>query len=133
MTEEAGNSGGIITKSSPSTVPDTVARFSELLDQRGVRRFMTIDQRAEAATVGLELRETTVVLFGNPAAGTPVMAVAPYAALDLPLKIVVWDDEGDTKVSYQSPQSLADRYGLAPDLAAGLAAIDHLTDALTAQ
>jgi uncharacterized protein (DUF302 family) len=91
--------------------------------------FATIDQRAAAHTAGLELRETVLILFGNPAGGTPVMDAVPLAALDLPLKLVVWDDVGMTRVSYLSPAALADRYGLSESLAAPLAGIDAFTDA----
>jgi len=73
------------------------------------------------------------VVFGNPAAGTPVMAAAPFAALDLPLKVLIWADEGQTKVSYYGPAALTARYGLSEELAAKLAGIDPLTDGLIAQ
>ena len=72
------------------------------------------------------------MIFGNPAAGTPVMAAAPLSALDLPLKIVVWDDAGQTKVSYTAPAAIGARYGLPDSLAANLAAVNPLTDALIA-
>jgi uncharacterized protein (DUF302 family) len=78
------------------------------------------------------LRETTLVVFGNPVAGTPVMVAAPLAALDLPLKVLVWTNNGQTKVSYYGPVALAARDGLSADLAARLAAIDAITDALIA-
>ena len=123
---------GIVTKSSPLTVSETVARLSGLLTQKGLRMFSVIDQRAEAADVGLELRETTLVLFGSPVFGTPVMAAAPLSALDLPLKVLVWDNGGRTSVSYVSPDKLASRYGLPEELAARLAGIDTLTEALIA-
>ena len=91
-----------------------------------------IDQSAEARQAGLSLRDTTLVIFGNPAAGTPVMVAAPLAALDLPLKVVVWDDDGQTKVSYYSPDALAARHHLGGGLAGNLAAVNVLTDALIA-
>jgi uncharacterized protein (DUF302 family) len=94
--------------------------------------FAVIDQRAEAQHVGLELRDTTLILFGSPAAGTPVMAASPSAALDLPLKVLIWADNGQTKVSYYSPAELAARHHLSEDLASRLAGIDALTDALVA-
>jgi uncharacterized protein (DUF302 family) len=94
--------------------------------------FAVIDQREQARDAGLALRDTTLVIFGDPAAGTPVMDAAPLAALDLPLKVLIWDDSGETKVSYVSPSALADRYRLGADLAARLAGIDPLTDALVA-
>ena len=122
----------VTTKDSPRPVADTVARLTSLLAAKGVRVFAVIDQRAAAAEAGLELRETVLVIFGNPAAGTPVMAAAPLAALDLPLKVVIWDDGGQTKVSYYSPAAIAAWHELSPELAAGLAAADPLTDALVA-
>ena len=129
---EAGHGDGVITKVSPRTVAETVARFSGIAKAKGLRVFAVIDQAAEARQAGLELRDTVLVVFGNPAAGTPVMAAAPLSALDLPLKFVVWDDGGVTKVSYVSPETIAARYGLDADLAANLAAIGPLTDALVA-
>jgi uncharacterized protein (DUF302 family) len=122
----------VVTKLSRRSVSDTVARFTEMLAAKGVRLFATIDQRAEALRVGLELRETTLVVFGSPAAGTPVMVAAPLSALDLPLKVLVWADGSQTKVSYVPPRALAARYQLSPELAGHLAAIDVLTDALVA-
>jgi uncharacterized protein (DUF302 family) len=120
----------ITTKVSPRSVTDTVSRLTGILSAKGLKVFAVIDQSAEARQAGLQLRETTLVVFGNPAAGTPVMAAAPLAALDLPLKVVIWADEGQTKVSYVSPAALAGRHHLSEDLAAQLAGIDPLTDAL---
>ena len=121
---------GVVTKLSARSVADTVARFTELAGAKGLTLFAVIDQRAEAKQAGLDLPETTLVLFGSPAAGTPVMAAAPLAALDLPLKVLVWDDAGQTKVSYTSPDELAARYDLSDDLAGRLAGIGPRTDAL---
>ncbi len=121
---------GLTTKLSPRSVEDTVARLSELVAARGLKLFTVIDHSGEARANGLELRETKVVLFGSPQAGTPVMEAAPLAALDLPLKALVWDDGGQTKVSYTAPGELAARYGLGDELAGRLAGIDPLTDAL---
>jgi uncharacterized protein (DUF302 family) len=82
--------------------------------------FAVLDQSAAARQAGLELRETTLVLFGSPAAGTPAMVASPLAALDLPLKVLVWSDEGQTKVTYYSPTELAARHHLSADLAGKL-------------
>jgi uncharacterized protein (DUF302 family) len=95
-----------------------------------LKLFAVIDHSGEARHAGLELRDTMVVLFGSPAAGTPVMVASPLAALDLPLKVLVWDDEGQTKVSYLDPAALAARYDLGPDYAGRLAGIHAITDAL---
>ena len=81
---------GVVTKVSPREAGETVARLLELLDSKGLKVFAVIDQQAEARAVGLDLRETTLVIFGNPAAGTGVMVASPLAALDLPLKVLVW-------------------------------------------
>jgi len=123
---------GAITKSSPRSVADTVARFLELLNAKGLKVFAVIDQRAEAQAVGLDMQETTLVVFGNPKAGTPVMVAAPISALDLPLKLLVWADDGATRVSYVDPAVLAARYDLGPELAAAFAPINALSDALVA-
>jgi uncharacterized protein (DUF302 family) len=123
---------GIVTKLSELSVAGTVTKFTGMISAKGVRLFAVIDQSAEARQAGLSLRETTLVIFGSPAAGTPVMAASPLAALDLPLKVLVWDDDGQTKVTYYSPAALAARYHLGTDLAGNLAAIDALTDALVA-
>ena len=123
---------GIVTKLSPRSVPETVTRLTDMLAAKGITVFAVIDQTAAARAVGLELRATTLVIFGNPAGGTPVMAAVPLAALDLPLKVLVWDDAGQAKVSYYAPATVAVRHHLSPDLAAKLAGIDPLTDALIA-
>lgn len=122
----------VVTKLSPRPVAATVARFTELLAGKGLKVFAVIDQAAAAREAGQNLRETVLVIFGNPAAGTPVMAASPLSALDLPLKIVVWNDAGQTKVSYVAPATIAARYDLPDTLAANLAAINPLTDALVA-
>ena len=127
-----GNAMQITTKVSPRSVTETVSRLTGILAAKGLKVFAVIDQSAEASQVGQKLRETTLVVFGNPAAGTPVMVAAPLAALDLPLKVLIWDDGGQTKVTYYGPAALAARYDLNADLTAKLAAIDPLTDALVA-
>ena len=124
---------GAVTKPSPRSVRDTVARLLELLESKGMTVFAVIDQQAAARQAGLDLRQTTLVLFGNPAGGTPVMEAAPLAALDLPLKVLVWDggDQG-CQVSYTDPAVLAARYDLPAEVVAPLAAVGGLTDALVA-
>ena len=133
MTEDSTREPGeIVTKLSPRSVPDTVARLTSMLGGKGLKLFATIDQSAEASAAGLTLRETVLVIFGNPAAGTLVMQAAPLSALDLPLKVLVWADGAQTKVSYVAPAVLGARYGLTADLTAKLAGVDPLTDALVA-
>jgi len=116
------------TKLSPRSVADTVGRLESLVEGKGMKVFAVIDHSGQAKRVGLELRDTKVVIFGSPQAGTPVMAATPLAALDLPLKVLVWSDDGQTKLTYTAPTTLAARYGLSQELAARLAGIDGLTD-----
>ena len=103
---------GVITKVSPRSVADTVSRLTHLATGKGLKVFGVIDQRA---------------------AGTPVMVAAPLSALDLPLKVLIWSDNGQTNVTYYAPDALAARHRLSPDLAARLAGIDPLTDAVVAR
>lgn len=123
---------GVVTKASPRTVADTVSKLTGMIAAKGLTLFAVIDQREAAQKAGLDLRDTVLVVFGSPAAGTPVMAAVPLAALDLPLKALIWDDGGQTKVSYYDPAALAARHHVPDGLAGNLAAINGLTDALIA-
>jgi uncharacterized protein (DUF302 family) len=128
----SADEAGIVSKLSPRPVAETVTRLTTMLSAKGIKLFAVIDQAAEARLAGLKLRDTVLVIFGSPEAGTPVMAASPLVALDLPLKVLVWDNDGQTTVSYLSPAALAARHRLPADLAARLAATDPLTDALIA-
>ena len=129
----AAAAAAVTTKVSPRPVAATVSRLTGILAAKNMKVFAVIDQRQEAVGAGLALRETTLVICGNPAAGTPVMDAAPLSALDLPLKVLVWADGSRTNVTYYSPAALAARYELSAELAGKLAGIDALTDALVAQ
>ena len=122
----------LVTKECPLSVADAVARLSALIAEKGITLFGVIDHSGEAHARGLELRDTKVVMFGSPVAGTPVMQARPVAALDLPLKVLVWDDGGQTKLSYAPPAALAARYGVPDELVVPLGAINALTDAVIA-
>ena len=122
----------VVTKLSSQPVRDTAAKLTAMISAKGMKLFGVIDQAAEAREAGLTLRETTLVIFGSPKAGTPVMAAVPLSALDLPLKVLIWADGDQTKVSYYAPSALAASHHLSADLAANLAGIDALTDALVA-
>ena len=134
----AGSSAesGVVTKLSFRSVAETASLFTNLLVGKGLKIFSVIDQSAEARLFGLQLRETILVIFGSPVGGTPVMVASPLSALDLPLKVLVWADEldeGRTKVSYISPDALAVRHHLSPEVTSNLRGIDALTDALVAR
>jgi uncharacterized protein (DUF302 family) len=122
----------IVTKTSPLTVADTVARLTAIVGAKGMHLFAVIDQRAEARQAGLDMRDTVLVIFGSPAAGTPVMVASPMSAIDLPLKVLVWDDGGETKVSYYDPSWIVARHRVPAELAGNLAGVNALTDALVA-
>jgi uncharacterized protein (DUF302 family) len=122
----------VTTKVSPRSVAATVSRLTGIVAAKDMKVFAVIDQSEEARSAGLKLRDTTLVIFGNPAAGTPVMDAAPLSALDLPLKVLIWADGSRTNVTYYAPAAIAARYGLSDELAAKLAGIDPLTDALVA-
>jgi len=120
----------IITKTINGSVGVVVARLADLVEARGMKVFVVVDHSGEARRADLELRDTMVVVFGSPVAGAPVMVASPLAALDLPLKVLVWDDRGQTKISYTDPAALAARYEVDPELAGQFAGIHALTDAL---
>lgn len=127
------SNGDVITKFSPWSVSETVERLLAVAAAKELKVFAVIDHSGEATNAGLQLRDTKLVIFGSPAAGTPVMAAAPLAALDLPLKALVWADDDDrTRLSYVAPEALAGRYGLTAELVARLAGIDALTNAVIA-
>ena len=119
----------IVTTASEGTVEETVSRLEHLIADRGLKLFVVVDHSGEAEAAGLQLRDTKLVVFGSPAAGTPVMEAEPLAALDLPLKLLVWDDEGQTKLGYVPSADLAERYGLSDELAGRLAGIEAIADA----
>ena len=120
----------VVTKVSPWSMADTVARLAAVLAARGMKIFAAIDHAEEARSVGLALRDTRIFIVGSPSASTGAIATAPLAALDLPLRVVVWEDGYQTKVSYPSPAEVARRYGLDGDLATALESIDAATSAV---
>jgi uncharacterized protein (DUF302 family) len=120
----------VVTKLSPWSMADTVARLSAVVAARGLKVFAVIDHSDEARRVGLALRDTKLFIVGSPTVTTPLIDTAPLAALDLPLRVVVWEDGYQTKVSYPAPAEVARRYGLDADLASALEAIDTWTTAV---
>lgn len=118
---------GIVSQSSRRSVDETVQRLREILQAKGVRLFAMIDHSGEAEKVGMHMLPTKLLIFGNPKAGTPLMLAAPSAAIDLPLKILVWQDkQGGVWVSYNSPAYLQRRHGLPPELLPNIAVVEDL-------
>ena len=101
-----------MTKPSRYSYGETIARLTNALKESGNTIFAAIDQAAAAASVGLTLRPTTLIIFGNPKAGTPFMHASPLTGLDLPLKFLVWEENGTVSVAYETMSEIAKRYGV---------------------
>jgi uncharacterized protein (DUF302 family) len=113
----AHKKNGIVDVSSNHSVDKTVDKLKGMLQSKGITLFVVIDHSGEAARVGIKMPPTKLLIFGNPKGGTPPMLAAPSIALDLPLKILVWEDsQGKVWLSYNSPEYLRDRHGLPQDL-----------------
>jgi uncharacterized protein (DUF302 family) len=110
----------------------TVQRLTSALSQRGIKLFATIDHAAAAREVGLNLADEVVLIFGNPAGGTPLMQQDPRVGIELPLRLLVWSRDGTTKVAYNDPVQLADHYALG-SAAGGLQRLRDLLGALVAE
>lgn len=118
---------GIITKPSNHSVDQTVEKLKNILQAKGVTLFALVDHSGEAARAGLTMPNTKLLIFGSPKAGTPLMLAAPRVAIDLPLKILVWEDtQGKSWVSYNSPDYLKERHGLPKDLLQNIAVLETL-------
>src|SRR5215469_8490105 len=120
-------SNGIIDKISNHSVDQTVETLKNILQVKGVTLFALVDHSGEAEKVGMKMRPSKLLIFGNPKAGTPLMLAAPSAAIDLPLKILVWEDgQGKVWVSYNSPDYLRERHGLSQKLLQNIAVVETL-------
>jgi uncharacterized protein (DUF302 family) len=118
---------GLVQVSSPYSVDETLKRLQSVLAERKVQVFALIDHSGEAEKVGLKMRPTKVLIFGNPKGGTPLMVAAPSLAIDLPLKVLIAEDEnGKTQVTYNSPEYLQQRHGVPEDLIKNIAVVGGL-------
>src|SRR6202789_4662589 len=118
---------GIISKASKYSVPETLDRVDALLQSKGIKIFVRVDHSGEAEKVGLKMPPTQLLIFGNPKGGTPIMLAAPTAAIDLPLKILVWEDaQGKVWASYNSPAYLQQRHSIPQDLLPNIAVVEAL-------
>jgi uncharacterized protein (DUF302 family) len=118
---------GLVEVASPYPVAETVQRLESVLAERGVRVFAIVDHSGEAEKVGMKMRPTKLVIFGNPKGGTPVMVAAPSVAIDLPLKALVAEDaEGKVWVSYNSPEYLQQRHGVPEELIKNIGVVGAL-------
>ena len=120
-------SNGIISKPSNHSVNQTVEKLKTILQSNGVTLFALVDHNGEAEKVGMKMRPTKLLIFGSPKAGTPLMLASPGVAIDLPLKILVWEDgQGKVWVSYNSSDYLKDRHGLPEELMQNIAVVATL-------
>jgi uncharacterized protein (DUF302 family) len=118
---------GIVSKSSKHSADEILAKLQAILQAKEVPVFALIDHSGEAKKVGMEMHPTKLLIFGNPKGGTPLMLAAPTIAIDLPLKILIWEDDmGKIWVSYNSPEYLAQRHGLPQNLAQNIAFVETL-------
>ena len=126
-TSKAETNNGIITRLSNHSVDETVDRLKNILQSKGVTLFALVDHSGEAEKVGMKMRATKLLIFGSPKAGTPLMLAAPSIAIDLPLKILISeDDQGKVWISYNSSEYLKQRHGLTEELLANIAVVETL-------
>ena len=122
-----GTGNGILSKSSSHSVEQTVEKLKTILQSKGVTLFALVDHSGEAEKVGMKMHPTKLLIFGSPKAGTPLMLASPSIAIDLPLKILVWEDgQGKVWVSYKSVQYLKERHDLPQDLLQNIAVVENL-------
>lgn len=118
---------GIIEIAAQHSVDETVEKLKNMLAAKGVALFALVDHSGEAEKIGMTMRPTKLLIFGSPKAGTPLMLAAPSIAIDLPLKILVWEDgQGKTWISYNAPEYLRERHNLPPQLVQNIAVIETL-------
>lgn len=123
----ASNQNGIVTIPGHQSVDQTVQTLEGILEAKAVKLFALIDHSGEAEKAGMQMRPTKLLIFGNPKAGTPLMVASPSIAIDLPLKILVWEDaEGQVWVSYNAPAYLQARHDLPPELVPNIAVMETL-------
>jgi uncharacterized protein (DUF302 family) len=121
---------GIESIASKNSVDETTRRLTSSLQQKGIKLFAMIDHSGEAQAAGLELRPTRLLIFGNPKAGTPIMQVSQLSGIDLPLKILIWEDEQkQTWISWNTPEYLQQRHGFPEELKKNIAAAGALAEA----
>lgn len=124
------NENGIASLASRHSVDETVNRIRSILAAKGVTLFAVVDHSGEAAKAGLGMPNTKLAIFGNPAAGTPLMLAAPSAAIDLPLKLLVAEDAaGSVTVSWNDPEYMRRRHGFPADLLKNIAVVEKLAEA----
>jgi uncharacterized protein (DUF302 family) len=125
-------SQGIVTSQSRYSFAETVEKLEALLKEKGIKLFTIVDHSGEAATAGITMPPTKVLIFGNPKGGTPLMLAATSTAIDLPLKILVAEDaQGKVWLSWNDPAYLQQRHGFPKELMTNIAAAGMLASQLS--
>jgi uncharacterized protein (DUF302 family) len=120
---------GITTKTSAYSFDETLTRVVETIRAKGLTLFARIDHSVEAELAGLSMQPASVLIFGSPMAGTPLMVASPLIALELPLKALVWQDNaGSVLVSFTDPPFLAQRFALPDELRNNIAGVGALIE-----
>jgi uncharacterized protein (DUF302 family) len=123
------DNNGLVHVTSNHSVEDTVAKLRRMLAEKGVMLFAVVDHSGEAEKAGMKMQPSKLLIFGNPKAGTPLMLAAPSIAIDLPLKLLVWEDSGNTVwITYNSAEYLRDRHHLAESLVANISVVSALAE-----
>jgi uncharacterized protein (DUF302 family) len=118
---------GIVSLPSIHSVDQTVETLEKILQAKGVKLFALVDHSGEAERAGMQMQPTKLVIFGNPKAGTPLMIASPSIAIDLPLKILIWEDSnGKVWISYNSPTYLQARHNLPQHFVQNIAVVEAL-------
>lgn len=122
--------GTVVTKPSKYSVHETINRIENAVTEKGMKIFARIDHGGEAKKVGLAMRPTELLIFGNPKGGTALMVAKPTAAIDLPMKALAWEDEdGKVWLTYNSPELLRERHALPTELTSTLDPVGKLLEA----
>lgn len=123
------NDDGLVRVASHHSVEDTLQRLEAAFAAQGLRIFARVDHSGEAEKVGLKMRPTKLLIFGSPKGGTPLMVAAPTLAIDLPMKALVFEDDGGRVwLVYNRPEYLKARHNLPEDLIKNLAGVGPLME-----
>jgi uncharacterized protein (DUF302 family) len=123
------DSNGLITRKSRHSVDETVVSLMATLDAKGIKLFAIIDHSGEALKAGMTMPPTKLLIFGDPKAGTPLMLSYPSSAIDLPLKVLVrQDQDGSAAITYNSPAYLGARHGIPEELLKNISGIEALVN-----
>src|SRR5271156_428600 len=125
----SSTANGIIDKPGNHSVDETAEKLQAILRAKGVKLFALVDHSGEAQKVGMKMRPTKLLIFGNPKGGTPLMIAAPSVAIDLPLKLLVAEDAGGKVwITYNSPEYLRDRHHVPQELIANIGIVSVLSE-----